>query len=126
MRFACLISRRESDDEPLGCFCGNLTAQRQCATSDILLIMANTQGIRLEEETQRRLKWLAQRKDRSMNYLIKDAIGRFLADEERYEREREEDQARLQRFLDTGEHVTHAQMKRKLKTLLSKAQKASR
>ncbi|MDE0768462.1 MAG: hypothetical protein OSB19_08720 [Opitutaceae bacterium] len=87
--------------------------------------MANTQGIRLEEETQRRLKWLAQRKDRSMNYLIKDAIGRFLDDEERYEQEREEDQARLQRFLDTGEHVTHTQMKRKLKTLLSKAQKAS-
>jgi predicted transcriptional regulator len=87
--------------------------------------MANTQGIRLEEETQRRLKWLAQRKDRSMNYLIKDAIGQFLDDEERYEQEREEDQARLQRFLDTGEHVTRTQMKRKLKTLLSKAQKAS-
>ena len=87
--------------------------------------MANTQGIRLEEKTQRRLKWLAGRKDRSMNYLIKVAINRYLDDEERYERERQEDQARLQHFLDTGEHVSHAQMKRKLKKLLSKAEKAS-
>ncbi len=87
--------------------------------------MANTQGIRLDEEVQRRLKWLAGRKDRSMNYLIKDAINRFLDDEERYEREREEDQARLQHFLDTGDHVTHSQMKGKLRKLLRKAEKAS-
>jgi predicted transcriptional regulator len=87
--------------------------------------MANTQGIRLDEEVQRRLKWLAGRKDRSMNYLIKDAINRFLDDEERYEREREEDQARLQHFLDTGDNVTHSQMKGKLRKLLRKAEKAS-
>jgi len=87
--------------------------------------MANTQGIRLEEETQRRLKWLAKQKDRSMSYLIKKAIDRYLEDEERVEREKQEDQARLQHFLDTGEHVTHAQMKGKLKKLLAKAQRTA-
>ncbi len=87
--------------------------------------MGNTQGVRLEASTQRRLKWLAKRRDRSMNYLIKDAINRYLEDEERYEREREEDQARLQHFLDTGEHISQAQMKGKLKKLLSKAKKAA-
>ena len=87
--------------------------------------MASTQGIRLEEETQRRLKWLAEQKDRSMNYLIKQAIDRYLEDEERFEREKEQDQARLQHFLDTGEHITHAQMKGKLKKLLAKAERAA-
>lgn len=87
--------------------------------------MANTQGIRLEEKTQKRLKWLAEQKDRSMNYLIKEAINRYLEDEERFEREKKEDQARLQHFLDTGEHITHAQMKGSLKKLLAKAKKAA-
>ncbi|MEM9161027.1 MAG: ribbon-helix-helix protein, CopG family [Verrucomicrobiota bacterium] len=87
--------------------------------------MANAQGIRLGEETQKRLKWLAEQKDRSMNYLIKEAINRYLEDEERFEREKAEDQKRLQHFLDTGEHITHAKMKGKLKKLLAKAQKAA-
>ena len=95
---------------------------RQVATNDS---MNKTQGIRLEKDVQERLKWLATRKDRSMNYLIKEAVGRYLQDEERFEREKEEDQQRLQNFLDTGEHVSHAQMKRKLNRLLAKAQKAS-
>ena len=87
--------------------------------------MANAQGIRLEEEAQKRLKWLAEQKDRSMNYLIKEAVNRYLEDEERFEREKEEDRRRLQHFLDTGEHITHTQMKGKLKKLLAKAQKAA-
>lgn len=87
--------------------------------------MANTQGIRLEKETQLRLKWLAERRDRSMNYLIKDAINRYLQDEERFEREKIEDQSRLDHFLDTGEHISHTQMKGKLKKMLKKAKKAA-
>ncbi|MDQ8188484.1 ribbon-helix-helix protein, CopG family [Pelagicoccus sp. SDUM812002] len=87
--------------------------------------MANTQGIRLDADVQERLKWLAGRKDRSMNYLIKQAIDRYLEDEERVEREKVEDQERLEHFLDTGEHISHTQMKGKLKKLLSKARKAA-
>ena len=60
-----------------------------------------------------------------MNYLIKQAIDRYLEDEERAERDKLEDQQRLDHFLDTGEHISHAQMKRKLNKLLSKARKAA-
>lgn len=87
--------------------------------------MAKTQGIRLDPDIQERLKWLAGRKDRSMNYLIKQAIDRYLEEEEHVEREKLEDQQRLDHFLDTGEHVSHAQMKRKLNQLLSKARRAA-
>ncbi len=87
--------------------------------------MAKTQGIRLDSELQERLKWLAGRKDRSMNYLITQAIGRYLEDEERIEREKLEDQKRLNHFLDTGEHIGHARMKRKLMKLQAKARKAA-
>ena len=87
--------------------------------------MAKTQGIRLDSELQERLKWLAGRKDRSMNYLITQAIGRYLEDEERIEREKLEDQKRLNHFLDTGEHISHVQMKRKLMKLQAKARKAA-
>ncbi len=87
--------------------------------------MAKTQGIRLDSELQERLKRLAGQKDRSMNYLITQAIGRYLEDEERIEREKLEDQKRLNHFLDTGEHISHAQMKRKLMKLQAKARKAA-
>lgn len=92
--------------------------------------MAKTQGIRLDPETQDRLKWLAERRDRSMNYLIKEAVGRYLEDEERFvrerfERERIEDNDRLEHFLETGEHISHSQIKQKLDQLLSKARQAA-
>ena len=87
--------------------------------------MAKTQGVRLDSELQERLKWLAGRKDRSMNYLITQAIGRYLEDEERIEREKLEDQKRLNHFLDTGEHISHTQMKLKLLKLQTKARKAA-
>lgn len=85
--------------------------------------MASTQGIRLEQDMQRRLKRLAEQKDRSMNYLIKDAVERYLADEERYEREKKEDRDRLQYFLDTGEHLSHETMKEALEGMLANAKK---
>lgn len=96
-----------------------MTGVRHCATC--VGVMAGTQGIRLEAETQRRLKWLAEKRDRSVNFLIKEAVERYLEDQERYEREREEDQQRLQYFLETGEHVTHDAIKSKLEGMLEKA-----
>lgn len=90
-----------------------------------VMSMAGTQGIRLEQETQRRLKWLAQQRNRSVNFLIKDAVERYLNEEERQELERLEDQKRLQYFLDTGEHVSHKAMKSKLEGMLEKAKSSS-
>ena len=100
-----------------------MTNVRHCAT---FLIMAGTQGIRLEEVTQKRLKRLAEKKDRSVNYLIKDAVERYLNDQESYELEKQEDQERLQYFLDTGEHVTHEEIKSKLEGMLEKANRLSK
>ncbi|MCH6256537.1 hypothetical protein MLD52_08255 [Puniceicoccaceae bacterium K14] len=60
-----------------------------------------------------------------MNYLIKEAINRFLDDEEAFEREKQEDKDRLQHFLDTGEHISHKAMKSKIHSLLKKADKAA-
>lgn len=70
----------------------------------------STTGIKLDEETLERLKILAGAKDRSVHWLMKEAIGRYLINEERYEREKSEDEARYQRFLDTGSHVTADEM----------------
>ncbi len=88
--------------------------------------MAKAQGIRLEEGTQERLKWLAEKRDRSMSYLIKEAVDRYLRDEERFELEKQEDQERLQHFIDTGEHISHGRMKAKFDRLIAKAKRASK
>ena len=69
-----------------------------------------TTGIKLDTETLERLKNLAGAKDRSVHWLMKEAIGRYLIDEERFEREKMEDETRYQRFLDTGSHVTADEM----------------
>ncbi len=60
-----------------------------------------------------------------MNHLIREAVLRYLVDEERFEREKNEDEERLQHFLDTGEHVSHDYMKAKLKVLMAKAVKVA-
>ena len=50
-----------------------------------------TQGIRLDDKSRARLKKLGELRDRSMNYLIKDAVERYLTEEEQYEKEKTED-----------------------------------
>ena len=69
-----------------------------------------TTGIKLDAQTLERLKNLAEAKDRSVHWLMKEAIGRYLVDEERFEREKAEDEVRYQRFLDTGSHVADEEM----------------
>jgi len=83
--------------------------------------MGNTQGVRLEQDMHLRLKSLGEFKGRSMNYLIQEAVGRYLDDEEHFEKEKQEDQQRLQHFLDTGEHVSNDRMKAKLEKLIARA-----
>ena len=70
--------------------------------------MANaTMGVRLNEETQRRLEALGKARDRSPHYLMKTAIERFLDIEEALETEREIVMARWKKYELTGESVEH-------------------
>ncbi len=69
-----------------------------------------TVGVKLDEETRARLKKLGEAKQRSAHWLMKDAIARYLDSEEHYEQEKVEDDARWQRYLETGTHITHEEM----------------
>ena len=70
-----------------------------------------TQGIRLDDKSRAWLKKLGELRDRSMNYLIKDAVERYLTEEEQYEKEKTEDLERYQNYLNTGESISHSAMK---------------
>ena len=73
-----------------------------------------TVAVKLDMETRARLNQLGEAKQRSPHWLMKQAIGRFLDVEERYEREKAEDQARWERYLETDEYVTGQDMKSRL------------
>lgn len=67
--------------------------------------MSVTQAIKLDDETNNRLKVLAQQRNRSAHWLMRDALQRYLAEEERYEREKAEDLAEYEDYLLTGKAV---------------------
>lgn len=67
--------------------------------------MSTTQGIKLDEETNKRLKVLAQQRNRSAHWLMKAAIADFLDREERYEQEKNEDMAEYEDYLLTGKAI---------------------
>ena len=64
--------------------------------------MSTTQAIKLDDETSRRLKALAEQRNRSAHWLMREALERYLTDEERYEREKAEDLAAYEEYLETG------------------------
>ena len=70
--------------------------------------MATTQGIKLDEGIQKRLKNLSQLRDRTPHWLMKEAIERYLNVEERYEQEKQEDMARWEANALTGVAVSQA------------------
>lgn len=69
--------------------------------------MASTQGIKLDEQTQQRLKVLALKRDRSPHWLMRNAIESYLAREEQYEREKAEDMQRWQQYELIGQAIDH-------------------
>ena len=88
---------------------------------------ATTVGIKLDGETRQRLKQLGEARQRSTHWLMKEAIGRYLDTEEKYELEKAEDLARWQRYVDTGAAVPHEDAVRRLEALARRAaQKARR
>ena len=72
--------------------------------------MASNLAVRLDDETKQRLRDLGRLRDRSPQWLMRKAIHEYLAREEAYEQEKQEDQERWTRYLLTGEAVGHDQV----------------
>ena len=67
--------------------------------------MATTLGVKVDEQLHERLKMMAELKDRSAHWIIKQAIEQYLVQEEALARDRREDRERWERYALTGEAV---------------------
>ena len=85
-----------------------------------------TVGVKLDQETRDRLRRLGQSKDRSTHWMMKEAVARYLAVEERYEQERAEDDARWQRFVETGNVIPHAAVAQRIDELVARKRPKAR
>ena len=86
---------------------------------------STTVGVKLDKQTRERLKKLGETRQRTPHWLMKEAIARYLETEERFEREKSEDLARWQRYVETGNAVSHDDAKERLEALAkAAAQKA--
>ncbi len=79
--------------------------------------MPATQGIKLDDETARRLKALGALRQRSPHWLMRVAIQDYLDREEKTEREKREDMERWERFQLTGHAIPHKQVAKWLTAL---------
>ncbi len=70
--------------------------------------MATTLGVKVDEALQERLKTMAEVKDRSTHWIIKQAIEQYLTREEAIERDRREDQERWENYALTDQAVSNA------------------
>ncbi len=86
-----------------------------CRKCNLKSKMARNTGtitaIRLDGRTKARLKALGQARRRSEGWLLKEAIERYLAQEEDAERTRRETLERWERYENTGEHITNGAIK---------------
>lgn len=69
--------------------------------------MSTPQAVKLDDETKKRLQDLGELKDRSPHWMMKTAIEEYVTREERYEREKQEDFQRWDRYVMTGEAIPH-------------------
>jgi predicted transcriptional regulator len=69
-------------------------------------MMSESMGVKLDENTRQRLKALGELRHRSPHWLMKEAIERYLEREEAYEREKQEDMERWERYQLTGEAIS--------------------
>jgi predicted transcriptional regulator len=67
-------------------------------------------GVKLDETLHNRLKALGAIKERTPHWLMRAAIEQYVEREEAYEREKQEDLERWQRFQATGHAVPHEQV----------------
>jgi len=68
-------------------------------------------GVRLDEQLENRLAALAAKTQRSKSFLAKEALIRYIEEEESKQREHELIAARWQEYQETGETVSHDSMK---------------
>jgi predicted transcriptional regulator len=80
--------------------------------------MSTTQGIKLDEETTKRLKTLAQQRSRSAHWLMRAAILDYLDREEILEKEKKEDMERWERYVFTGKAISEEEAELRLKSLI--------
>ncbi|MCF6256114.1 MAG: toxin-antitoxin system [Gammaproteobacteria bacterium] len=80
-----------------------------------------TMGVKLDEDVRERLKVLGNIKERTPHWLMKKAIEEYLVKEEVNEREKQEDMVRWQRYQDTGEHLSHDEVRTRLTRLADQA-----
>jgi predicted transcriptional regulator len=78
---------------------------------------SRTIGVKIDEATRERLRDLAEAKNRTPHWVVKEAISEYLTREEQRERERTEDQERWERYVLTGEAVPHERVQEWLEAL---------
>ena len=69
--------------------------------------MADSTSVKFKDGFKDRLKALAEAKQRSPNWLVNDAVGRYLEHEESAAELRAELERRHREMQETGMHVTH-------------------
>ena len=67
-------------------------------------------GVRLDEQLENRLNALAAKTHRSKSFLAKEALTRYIEEEERKQRENELTMARWEEYQETGETVNNKEM----------------
>ena len=74
-------------------------------------------AVKLEDDIRERLHSLGAAQERSTHWLMKRAILEFLEKEERFQKELQEDTARWENYVLTGETIEHDEMKDWLQSL---------
>ncbi len=74
-------------------------------------------AVKLEDDIKERIQNLGEIKERSSHWLMKRAILDYLEKEEKVEKEKLEDKQRWEHYSQTGEAITHDDMKDWLKSL---------
>jgi len=69
-------------------------------------------GVRLGEQLESRLSALAKKTQRSKSYLAKQALTRYIEEEERKQYENDLTLARWEEYQETGEVLTNASMEK--------------
>lgn len=82
-------------------------------------------SIIIPKELEQQLTALANSKHLSLDSLTREALKNYIQEQEQYESEKEEDEARWQRYLRTGDSISRKNMSKKLQSLAQKATEKS-
>ncbi|PIP78919.1 MAG: CopG family transcriptional regulator [Gammaproteobacteria bacterium CG22_combo_CG10-13_8_21_14_all_40_8] len=67
-------------------------------------------GVRLSEQLETRLNALSEKTHRSKSYITKEALKRYIGEEEVKEQEKQETLARWKHYQETGESISNEAM----------------